>query len=95
MELTGFGSSVKIINVDSLTALRSCGIEEVVRDTVLDDNSPAARWNLVPYDGNWFACRPASDEAEVLAEFLEAFHCILNRLDATIATCYLHVMRPC
>ena len=66
VEKTGFGSSVKIINADTNTALCSCGIEEVVRDTVLGDNSPAARWNLVACDKNWFTCRPASDEIEVM-----------------------------
>lgn len=64
-EQTGFGSSVRIINMDTNTALRSCGMDEVVRDTVLADSSPAARWNLVACEDNWFACRPASDDTEV------------------------------
>lgn len=67
VERTGFGSSVKLINADSNTALRSCGLEEEVRDTVLDDGSPAARWSLTPCDDadTWFAVRPSSDNAEV------------------------------
>ena len=65
VEQTGFGSSVQIINADTHTALRSCGMEEAVRDTVLADTSPSARWNLVACEGNWFACRPASDDTEV------------------------------
>ena len=65
VDKTAFGSSVKIINADTNTALCSCGMGETVRDTVLDDNSPAARWQLAPCDGNWFACRPASDNTEV------------------------------
>ena len=44
VEQTGFGSSVKIINADTNTALRSCGMDEAVRDTVLADTSPSARW---------------------------------------------------
>ena len=66
VDTSGYGSCVKLINADSNTALRSCGVEEVVRDTVLEDNSPAARWILKPCEGGcWFACRPTSDDSEV------------------------------
>ena len=67
IERTGFGSSVRLINAAAITVLRSCGLHEAVRDTVLADSSPAARWNLVPCEENWFSLRPASDEAEVRA----------------------------
>jgi len=40
-------------------------MDEAVRDTVLADTSPSGRWNLVACEGNWFACRPSSDDAEV------------------------------
>ncbi|KAA6423453.1 MAG: hypothetical protein FRX49_06514 [Trebouxia sp. A1-2] len=66
VEQTGFGSSVKIINADTRTALRSCGMDEAVRDTVLADTSPSARWNLVACEGNWVACSPSSDDTENL-----------------------------
>jgi len=72
VEQTGFGSSVKIINADTNTALRSCGMDEAVRDTVLADTIPSARWNLVACEGNWFACRPSSDDTEVQNAFLIA-----------------------
>ena len=66
VEHTGFGSSVRLINAESGTVLRSCGLQESIRDTVLADSSPAARWNLVPCEGaTWFSLRPASDETEV------------------------------
>ena len=65
VERTGFGSSVKLVNADTNTVLRSCGLHEAVRDTVQADTSPAARWNLEPCDGLWFSLRPASDESEV------------------------------
>ena len=65
VERTGFGSSVKVVNADTNTVLRSCDLHEAVRDTVQADTSPAARWNLVPCDGVWFSLRPASDESEV------------------------------
>ena len=75
VEQTGFGSSVKIINADTNTALRSCGMDEAVRDTVLADTSPSARWNLVACEGNWFACRPSSDDTEVQnASLVACFH---------------------
>ena len=83
VERTGFGSSVKLINADSNTALRSCGLEEEVRDTVLDDSSPAARWSLAPCDGadTWFAVHPSSDNAEVQLICLDMhrYACCLNR----------------
>lgn len=66
VERTAFGSSVKLVNAESNTVLRSCGLHEAVRDTVPADTSPAARWNLVPCEGGaWFSLRPASDESEV------------------------------
>lgn len=72
VEPTGFGSSVRLINVDTSTALRSCGMDEAVRDTVLADTSPAARWNLVACEDAWCACRPASDDTEVQTPYLFA-----------------------
>lgn len=67
VEQTGFGSSVRLVNANANTVLRSCGLHEAVRDTVLADTSPAARWNLVPHDGSaWFSLHPASDESEVM-----------------------------
>ena len=67
VERTGFGSSVRLVNANASTVLRSCGLHEAVRDTILADTSPAARWNLVPRggDGAWFSLHPASDESEV------------------------------
>lgn len=66
VERTGFGSSVRLVSAEANTVLRSCGLHEAVRDTVLADTSPAARWNLVPCDeGAWFSLRPASNESEV------------------------------
>ena len=66
VEQTGFGSSIRLINAESGTMLRSCGMHEAVRDTVLADTSPAARWNLVPHEGSeWFSLQPASHDAEV------------------------------
>lgn len=64
---TGFGNSVKLVNADSKTVLRSCGLEEEVRDTVLEDGNPAARWSLIPCGEEecWFALRPTSDNSEV------------------------------
>ena len=71
VERTGFGSSVRLVNAAANTVMRSCGLHEAVRDTVLADTSPAARWNLLPCDGGaWFSLHPASDESEVISSHL-------------------------
>ena len=77
VQRTGFGSSVKLINADTNTALRSCGLGEEVRDTVLEDGSPAGRWSLMPCDvaSCLYALRPTSDTSEVKSSQLSACFC--------------------
>ena len=81
--------------------LRSCGLHEAVRDTVLADTSPAARWNLVPCDGStWFSLRPASDESEVMLlctdqESAEIHHILFPAKSPLVFSDVLHATTIC